>query len=75
MSKPPEVIVTDHCVLRYFERVLGYDIDLIRAGIAKEVAPAIKMNASSLTSGGYVYHLKGSTVATVVFQRQARWRT
>lgn len=55
----PTVIITDHAVLRYLERVLELDVDELRARLAKEIEAAAKIGAKSLTTAG----------ATFVFER------
>lgn len=58
--------VTDHAVVRYLERELGFDIEAIRQTIAIETAPAVAMGAEALKKGGLRYILKGGKVVTVV---------
>lgn len=33
ISSKKEVVISEHALLRYFERVLGYDLDAIRRGL------------------------------------------
>lgn len=49
--KKPAVPVTDHCVIRYMERVMGLDIECVRRKIADDLAPAVRMGAVGLTKG------------------------
>ena len=60
--------VTDHAVVRYLERILGYDIDLIRDAIATK---AIKAQIKKLgpngefINGNHRVVIKNSTAVTV----------
>jgi hypothetical protein len=58
------VIVSDHAVLRYLERVLGIDVELVRASITHDVAAALEAGASSVTIEGIRFEL--NPVARVV---------
>jgi len=47
-SKLGQVPVSEHAIVRYFERVLGYDLDEIRAAIMPEI---IERSAAVLGNG------------------------
>ena len=49
------IVVTDHAILRFFERVHGYDIEMIRRHIEDAVRGPAKIGATSVTIDGYVY--------------------
>lgn len=51
------VVATDHAVLRYMERVLGFDFEPFRDQIKAVVASAAMTGASRITTDGFVYHL------------------
>ncbi len=51
----PRVIVSDHALLRYFERVLEVDMDQVRAKLAAEIAAAAAAGATKYTKGGTVF--------------------
>jgi phage terminase large subunit GpA-like protein len=51
------VIVTDHALLRYIERVCGVDLVKLREIIAEEVRVPAKVGATTVTINGYVYCL------------------
>ena len=55
--KHPAIHVTDHAVLRYLERVQGWDIEEVRAHIAKRVEPAVRCGASGIQIEGFSYKL------------------
>jgi hypothetical protein len=60
-------IVTDHCLLRYIERVKGVDLDVLRAEIVAIVGPAVKCGATSVSSAGFTYCLAPTgAVKTIV---------
>lgn len=59
--------VTDHAVLRYIERVLGFDVDAIRDRImSKTVRDAIRSHAEAVTIDGYRYAIKAGAVVTIM---------
>lgn len=66
--RPTNITVTDHCVLRYLERVEGLDVEGLRLAIAAIVAPAIDAGAKGAVQDGWRYVLKPETrsVVTVV---------
>lgn len=66
--RPTTITVTDHCVLRYLERVEGLDVEGIRSAIAGITAPALDAGASGTVQDGWRYVLKPETrsVVTVV---------
>jgi hypothetical protein len=53
----PEIIVSEHALLRYIERVYKIDLDPIRQAIAEAVRPAAVTGAASINSGGFSYIL------------------
>ena len=64
--KKPAVPVTDHCVIRYMERVMGLDIEGVRHKIADDLAPAVRMGAVGLTKDGFNYRISNGAVVTVM---------
>jgi Asp-tRNA(Asn)/Glu-tRNA(Gln) amidotransferase C subunit len=59
--------VTDHAVLRYIERVLGFDVEAIRTRImSKTVRDAIRARAGAVTVDGYRYELRAGAVVTIM---------
>jgi len=64
--KKPRHRVSDHAVLRYLQRVQGFDIEALRRRIGRIVDRHQEHGAASgIISGGFVYKLKGGVVATV----------
>lgn len=58
--------ITDHALVRYAERVLGTDMDPLRAHIAAIVARGRATGASHVVVGGFRYVLgQGGEVVTV----------
>jgi hypothetical protein len=49
------IIVSDHAVLRYLERIIGLDLDQIRAKLASEIAAAAATGARTVTTQGTTY--------------------
>lgn len=60
-----DIAVTDHAVQRYVERVMGLDLEAVRAEIRSKVAGAVAIGATSATVEGVTYVLKGKTVVTL----------
>jgi hypothetical protein len=52
-----KIIVSDHALLRYIERVRGFDLDKLRLEIADTVHIATLGGASSVSRGGFKYVL------------------
>lgn len=67
-SHPEPLRVTDHAVLRYMERVLGFDIEGVREHIKAICAPAAAIGATCLRAEGVKFEFTASTntVTTVV---------
>lgn len=67
-----DIIVTDHAVLRYIERVHGVDVDQLRAIIAGIVKEAAEAGATRYSVDGFTYaishrtHTKEVAVTTVL---------
>ena len=64
--KKPAVPVTDHCVIRYMQRVMGLDIEAVRRKIAEDLAPAVRLGAVGLTKDGFNYRISDGAVITVM---------
>lgn len=66
--------ITDHAVVRYFERVLGFDINLIR----KEILPAnakdqiIELGNCDYPSNNCILIVRNCTIVTVVEKNRDR---
>lgn len=52
MKTTRDLAVSDHAVLRYLERVMGFDIDGVRAHIRGVCAPAAAIGASCVQAEG-----------------------
>jgi len=64
--KKSRVVVSDHAVLRYFERVQGVDIERIRREIGARVDHAAAQGACGLIFDGYTYRIENNTVTTIL---------
>ena len=64
-----DVMVTDHVLVRFLERVKGVDMAAVRAEIAGIVEGALGIGATKFTAGGITYVLdpKKRAIITVVF--------
>lgn len=63
-SKEP-VHVTDHAVLRYLERVIGLNIDVVRDHIAGICAAPAAFGVSAVRAEGVRFEITNNTVITV----------
>jgi hypothetical protein len=72
--KKPRLRVTDHAVLRYLERVGGFDIEGLRLDIARRLEPAAQAGASAITIEGFTYCVvqdpTGPVIATVLIRAE-----
>jgi hypothetical protein len=67
-----EVIVTDHALVRYLERVLEIDVERIRADIAAECSSAVNVGAKRLRRGPLVYRFDGAKLITICTRGTAK---
>ncbi|MCA3456576.1 MAG: hypothetical protein IOC92_02580 [Rhodobacter sp.] len=62
--------VSDHAVLRYLERVGGFDIERLRREIARRVETAVQAGACGVVVDGWSFRIKdgphGPVVTTVI---------
>lgn len=69
--KKPRLSVTDHAVIRYLERVRGFDVEAVRREIGHIVDIAEPHEAAcSVISGGHRYIISENRVITVTPQHQ-----
>lgn len=59
------VLVTDHALLRYLERVVGINVASHRRTVEDLVAPAVERGASALIHDGHRYVLRAERVTTI----------
>lgn len=66
--KKPRIDVTDHAMIRYLERVMGFDIEQLRREIGHKVSKACKMDIepNSVILDGYRYTIINGKVTTVL---------
>lgn len=55
MAMPPKVIVSEHAILRYVERILGLDLVQLKAKLERQVRAAAQAGASSFTEDGATF--------------------
>lgn len=58
--------VTDHAVLRYLERVRGFDVEAVRRHIAITCAAAASAGAANLKAEGVRFAIDNGAVVTVM---------
>lgn len=66
------VLVSDHAVLRYLERVGGFDIESLRRQIAERLEPHAAAGAEAVNIDGYRYVRRndsGGPVVTTVLEK------
>lgn len=59
------VMVSDHALIRYIERVLGYDVEGLRAKITARASPAAAVGAVHLVADGFRYVFVEGVMVTV----------
>ena len=58
--------ITDHALIRYLERVYGFDLEQVREDLmTDDVKSAIKMGAKSVKVDGYTLVVKDYAVVTI----------
>ena len=77
MRQPSKVplIVTDHAVLRYFQRHYGFDMELVRTHIASVCADAAAFGAVCVRAEGLRFQIADNKVVTVTPDSQIPNRT
>lgn len=63
-SKDP-ILVTDHCVLRYLERAMGLNIEVVREHILSICGGAAAFGAVSVRVEGLRFEIAGNRIVTV----------
>ena len=76
MKETDPIIVSDHALIRFIERVAGIDLETIRAHIADQVKEAVDAGATSITIDGFYYVLvpERRSVATILTSEQKKAR-
>jgi len=65
-------IVSDHAVLRWMERVEGYDIAALRAALARSGAVGLQYGARSVVVGKGKLVIRDGAVVTVLMRHHHR---
>jgi len=60
------ITVSDHALIRYLERVKGFDLDAVRDEIADAVGPLAGNGATKCSVDGTTFILDGWKVLTIV---------
>lgn len=76
MSNRDPIMVSDHAVLRWLERVEGVDVARIRRRIRRAVINGVRLGAASIKLDGVEYRVvvqpDGAPVVTTTVSRQER---
>lgn len=75
MPKPDPIRVSDHAVLRYMERSMGLNVDLVRQHIADICSGAAAVGAVCVRSEGLRFEIGKNVVITVRPDGQSPSRT
>ena len=62
----PHVSVTDHATLRFLQRVLDIDVEMVRKKIKEICEPAIIAGATQLQHDGITFVFNGCAVQTII---------
>lgn len=65
MSKRLQVSVTDHAVLRYLERVKGFDVEAVRRHIVDMCDGPAAVGAVVVNAEGVKFEIRGNVVVTI----------
>lgn len=65
------VVITDHAVLRYLERVGGFEVEALHAALAARLQPGVDTGAGAIVIDGHAYVIARQpgarpTVTTVI---------
>lgn len=58
--------VTEHALLRYLERVVGFDFSFYRDTLARRAAIAAANGENAVSLDGHVFVIEGGRVVTVL---------
>lgn len=61
-----DITISDHAVVRYLERGLGFHVETVRWAIEHVCREAVEAGASSIRVGGLTYMIQGETVTTII---------
>lgn len=69
------IIITDHAIVRYLERVYGLDLESLKQEITAKIKPAIEIGAASVRIGDHTYCIvindRSASLTTVIDGRQS----
>lgn len=73
--KKPNVPVTDHAVIRYLERVQGFDVEAVRREIRRKVSLVLEHpTATGILIDGFRYVLAQGAVISIIDVYQSKHR-
>jgi hypothetical protein len=61
-----QATITDHALIRYLERVAGYDVEGLRASLAARLDEAVRLGASAVTIDRHTYMIADGICTTVI---------
>jgi len=69
-----EIVITEHALLRYFQRVLGYDLDEIKNKILSDKAreDILKLNTCEYPVEGFKLIVRNNIVVTIEIKEDER---
>lgn len=70
-AKKDPIRVTEHAVLRYLERAMGFNIDAVRQHIAETCSGPAGIGAVCVRSEGLRFEIVNNTVTTITPDRVA----
>jgi predicted RND superfamily exporter protein len=70
----PEIVITEHALLRYFQRVLGYDLEEIKNKILPDKAKEdiSKLNTCEYPVEGFKLIVKNNVIVTIETKEDGR---
>lgn len=69
------VVVTDHCLVRYLQRAMGLDVEMVRAHIMAICGGAAAFGATAVRAEGLKFEIVRGRVVTVVPDQQGPSKT
>jgi hypothetical protein len=60
-----QLVISDHALMRYMERVLGLDLEPYRDDIRGKISSACHAGASRVSTGGFTYQLRSGVLTTI----------
>ena len=61
-----DIYVSDHALIRYLERVQGFDLERFRKEISEIVTGAARAGATQVSHSGFTYCIRDSSTVTTI---------